>query len=144
MNSTLRLFISGWKCDTADLSAVILNLPEPVLVDVNSIIDVSNPVIQHGLESPVKYVRLLWRLLNGKRRWYCQLVNEGLPYQKPHQFVSDGLIGLDLNISNIAFVGDNHADLLPFALNVPTFQKEIATLHAKDAALSTCQQSRQF
>jgi hypothetical protein len=74
------------------------------------IIDPTNPVIKHGLESPIKYVRLLWRILNGKRRWYAQLVNEGLPYQKPHQFVSDGLIGLDLNISNIAFVGDKHAD----------------------------------
>ncbi|WP_414584912.1 hypothetical protein [Scytonema sp. PCC 10023] len=74
------------------------------------IIDPANPVIRHGLESPVKYVRLLWRILNGKRRWYAQLVNEGLPYQKPQNYVSDGLIGLDLNISNIAFVGDNHAD----------------------------------
>jgi putative transposase len=95
------------------------------------IIDPTNPVIRHGLESPVKYVRLLWRILNGKRRWYCQLVNEGLPYQKPQNYVSDGLIGLDLNISNIAFVGDNHADLLPFAENVPTFQKEITALQRK-------------
>ncbi|KAB8315511.1 transposase [Tolypothrix campylonemoides VB511288] len=95
------------------------------------IIDSTNPVIRHGLESPVKYVRLLWRLLNGKRRWYVQLVNEGLPYQKPQNYVCDGLIGLDLNISNIAFVGDNCADLLPFAENVPTFQKEIAALQRK-------------
>lgn len=95
------------------------------------IIDAANPVIKHGLESPVKYVRLLWRLLNGKRRWYCQLVNEGLPYQKPQNYVSDGLIGLDLNVSNIAFVGDNHADLLPFAENVPSFTKEIAVLQRR-------------
>jgi len=95
------------------------------------IIDSTNPVIRHGLESPVKYVRLLWRILNGKRRWYCQLVNEGLPYQKPRNYVSDGVVGLDLNINNIAFVGDNHADLLPFAENVPTFQKEIAALQRK-------------
>lgn len=92
------------------------------------IIDSTNPVIRHGLESPIKYVRLLWRILNGKRRWYCQLVNEGLPYQKPQNYVSDGLIGLDLNISNIAFVGDNHAGLLPFAEKVPTFSKEITKL----------------
>jgi len=95
------------------------------------VIDPVNPVIRHGLESPVKYVRLLWRILNGKRRWYAQLVNEGLPYQKPQNYVSDGLIGLDLNISNIAFVGDTHADLLPFAENVPTFQKDIAALQRK-------------
>ncbi|NMG10465.1 transposase [Brasilonema sp. UFV-L1] len=98
---------------------------------VKPILDPANPVIRHGLESPIKYVRLLWRILNGKRRWYCQLVNEGLPYQKPQNYVSDGLVGLDLNISNIALVGDNHADLLPFAENVPSFTKEIAALQRK-------------
>ncbi|MGH2416268.1 MAG: RNA-guided endonuclease TnpB family protein, partial [Microcystaceae cyanobacterium] len=67
----------------------------------------------------------------GKRRWYAQLVNEGNPYQKPQNYVSDGLIGLDLNISNIAFVGDNYAELLPFAENVPTFQREITALQKK-------------
>jgi hypothetical protein len=46
------------------------------------IIDEDNPVIQHGLNSQVKYVRLLWRDLNGKRRWYVQLINSGISYQK--------------------------------------------------------------
>ncbi len=95
---------------------------------LRAIIDTDNPVIQHGLQSKIKYVRILWRELNGKRRWYAQLINEGLPYVKTKNYVSDGLIGLDLNISNIAFVGDKHADLLPFAEGVPSKQKEIAKL----------------
>jgi hypothetical protein len=95
------------------------------------IIEQSNPVIQHGLNSPVKYVRLLWREINGKRRWYVQLVCLGEPYQKPKNYVSNGVIGLDLNISSIAFVGDNHADLLPFASGVPTFEHEIKALQRK-------------
>lgn len=98
---------------------------------LRSIIDESNPVIMHGLQSPVKYVRILWRELNGKRRWYAQLINEGKPYQKEKNYVSDGLIGLDLNISNIAFVGDLKADLLPFAEKVPTYEKEITRLKRK-------------
>lgn len=98
---------------------------------INAIIEVDNPVLQHGLNSPVKYVRLLWREINGKRRWYAQLINEGLPYQKAQNFISDGEIGLDLNICNIAFVSDNHAGLLPFAQNVPTMQREIAVLQRK-------------
>nr|WP_248277549.1 transposase [Brasilonema sp. UFV-L1] len=98
---------------------------------IQPIIDSTNPVIKHGLESPVKYVRLLWRILNGKRRWYAQLVNEGSPYQKPQNYVADGLVGLDLNISNIAYVGDNHAGLLPFAELVPIFQSEITKLQQK-------------
>ena len=92
------------------------------------ILDPANPVMRHGLESPVKYVRLLWRILNNKRRWFAQLVNEGSPYQKPQNYVSDGLVGLDLNVSNIAYVGDDHAGLLPFAEKVPTFQNEITKL----------------
>ncbi|MDF5717993.1 MAG: transposase [Rhizonema sp. NSF051] len=95
------------------------------------IIDESNEVIMHGLTSPIKYVRLLWRDLNGKRRWYAQLINQGEPYQKKKNYVSDGLMGLDLNISNIAFVGDKKAGLLPFAEKVPTFEKEVAALQRK-------------
>ncbi len=94
-------------------------------------IDWLNPVIKHGLDSPVKYVRILWREIKGKRFWYVQLINEGLSYQKPKNHISEGLIGLDLNVSNIAFVGDNKAGLLPFAENVPTYQKEIRRLQRK-------------
>lgn len=98
---------------------------------LNAIVAPDNKVIQHGLESPVKYVRLLWRELNGKRRWYAQLINEGQPYQKPQNYVSDGLVGLDLNISNIAYVGDDRAGLLPFAEGVPTFEREISAIQRK-------------
>lgn len=91
-------------------------------------IDWSDPVIVHGLASPIKYVRILHRKLNGKRRWYAQLVCEGLPLIKPTHQVSEGQIGLDLNVSNVAFVGDKHAGLMPFAEAVPTFEQEIRKL----------------
>ncbi|GET35327.1 transposase, IS605 family protein [Microseira wollei NIES-4236] len=109
---------------------------------LTSDIDAQNPVIQHGLNHPVKYVRLLWharcstwgnpktalaRELNGKQRWYVQLINEGQPYQKEKNYVTDGVIGLDINISNIAFVSDN-AGLLAFAEQVPTYSREIKAL----------------
>lgn len=95
------------------------------------IIDWNNPVIMHGLNSPVKYCRILWRVLNGKRRWYVQLTNEGLPYQKPNNYVTEGVVGLDLNISNVAFVANYKAGLLPFADKVPTFEREIKALQRK-------------
>nr|MCU0538183.1 hypothetical protein [Hydrococcus sp. Prado102] len=98
---------------------------------LQGIIDPANLVVQHGLNSPIKYVRLLWRELNGKRRWYAQLICEGLPYQKPQNYVSDGVVGLDLNISNLAFVADNGAGLLPFAQGVPTYEREIQSLQRK-------------
>jgi hypothetical protein len=95
---------------------------------IDPIIDWNNPVIVHGLNSPVKYCRILWRNLNGKKRWFVQLINEGLPYQKPQNYVTQGIVGLDVNISNVAFVADNKAGLLPFAEKVPTFEREIKAL----------------
>ncbi|MEI2581352.1 transposase [Scytonema sp. PRP1] len=97
-------------------------------LELPAIIDTENVVNQYSLSCPVKYCRLIRRHLCGKRRWYCQLVNEGVPYQKPQNYVSDGIVGLDLNVSNIAFVADSHAGLLPFADRVPTFFKEITRL----------------
>jgi putative transposase len=96
-----------------------------------AIIDPDNEIIKHGLSSHVKYCRIIRRYLNGKRRWFVQLVLEGVPYQKEKNYVSDGLVGLDLNISSIAFVGDKKAGLLPFAENVPTFEREISALQRK-------------
>ncbi|WP_414584433.1 RNA-guided endonuclease TnpB family protein [Scytonema sp. PCC 10023] len=97
-------------------------------LELSAIIDFNNEVIKHGLSCPVKYCRIIRRELNGKRRWYAQIVLEGISYQKPQNYVSDGLVGLDLNVSNIAFVADSHADLLPFADKVLTFSKEITRL----------------
>ncbi|MGD1912115.1 MAG: RNA-guided endonuclease TnpB family protein [Rivularia sp. (in: cyanobacteria)] len=100
-------------------------------LELDAIIDLSNRVIAHGLNSPVKYCRILWRNLNGKRRWYVQLINEGLPYQKESNYLGEGVVGLDLNISNVAFVGNNKAGLLPFAEKVPSYEKEIKALQRK-------------
>ena len=98
---------------------------------IKPIIDWFNPVIKHGLDSKVKYVRIIWRNVNGKRRWYVQLINEGLPYQKLQNYVADGDLGIDLNVSNIAFVGDNKAGLLLFADKVPNFSQEIRRYQRK-------------
>ena len=100
-------------------------------LNIAPIIDLNEPVIKHGIESPVKYVRILWRVLNGKKRWFVQLIHEGTPYQKPNNVVGDGVIGLDLNISNVAIVGDSHADLLPFAEKVPSYDREIKAIQRR-------------
>ncbi len=92
------------------------------------LIERNDPVILHGLNHRVKYVRLIRKELGGGTRWYIQLINEGTPYQKPKNPVGDELVGIDLNISNLAVVGDTHAELMPFACGVPTYQKEIAAL----------------
>jgi putative transposase len=92
------------------------------------IIDESNLVLMHGLASIIKYVRILKRDLNGKRRWFAQLICEGLPYQKPANFINNGIIGIDLNVSNVAYVADNNAGLLPFADKVPVIKKQVSKI----------------
>ncbi len=44
-------------------------------------------VIWHGLNSKIKYVRLVRRIFNQKTYWVAQLVCEGLPYQKPKNVI---------------------------------------------------------
>ena len=102
-----------------------------IKLKLSAIIDPSNPVIQHGLESKIKYVRILKKEIRGTRRWYAQLMCEGVPYQNPENFTVDGVVGLDLNVSNVAFVADNEAGLLPFAERVPTFEREIKASQRK-------------
>ena len=48
---------------------------------LEAIIDQDDAVIAHGLQSRVKYVRLVRRKLNGRSRFYVQLVCAGQPYQ---------------------------------------------------------------
>jgi len=98
---------------------------------LNALIRPNNPVMMHGINSEIKYVRILWKEINGKRRWYAQLINKGEPYQKAANFVNPGVVGLDLNISNVAYVADSNAGLLPFAEKVPTFEREISSLQRK-------------
>lgn len=101
---------------------------------IKPIIDWFNPVTAHGLNSRIKYCRVLWRTLNGKRRWYVQLVNEGLPYQKPQNYVKNGVVGIDINLHNVAFVADEKAGLFPFADKVPSYEKEIKQISRKMAS----------
>jgi hypothetical protein len=98
---------------------------------LNALIDPNNPVMMHGLTSEIKYVRILWKEINGKRRWYVQLINKGEPLQKAANFVTPGVVGVDLNISNVAYVADNNAGLLPFAEKAPAFEREICSLQRK-------------
>ena len=67
-----------------------------------------NDVIEYGLNAPLKYVRLVRRKLNGKARFYIQLVCEGTPFQKPKNKVGYGLVGLDIGPSTIAIAAPTH------------------------------------
>jgi putative transposase len=58
-------------------------------------IPTDDPLIAHGLACPIKRVRLVRRKLNGRDRFFVQLVCAGRPYQKPQNVVGQGVIGID-------------------------------------------------
>jgi len=88
-------------------------------------------VITHGLNSPIKYVRLLRRRFYGKVFYYAQLICEGKPFRKPKNLIGNGTVGLDIGPSTIAIVGDNSARLTLFAPELQFAEKEIRRLQRK-------------
>ena len=101
----------------------------------------NDPVILHGLNSKIKYVRLVRRILNQNQKtyWFAQLVcvregsptGEGEPYQKPKNIIGDGTVGIDLDVSTVAIVGDQKTIWTTFAVEIESKQKEIRKLQRK-------------
>ena len=65
-----------------------------------------DPWLLAGLEARTKYARIVWRTVRGKRRWYAQLIQEGLAPPKARAVRPEGVVGLDLGPSTVAIVGD--------------------------------------
>lgn len=95
---------------------------------LEAIIDHDDPVIAHGLQARVKYVRLVRRKLNGRSRFYVQLVCEGQPYQKPQNQPGEGVVGLDIGPSTIATVSEREAFLELFCAELEPGRREIRRL----------------
>ena len=68
-------------------------------------ISADDPVIAHALTCPIKYVRIVRRTLNGRVRFFAQLICAGKPYQKPQNVVGDGVIGIDPGPSTFGIAG---------------------------------------
>jgi hypothetical protein len=97
---------------------------------IPAIIDWRDPVVQHGMHHPIKYVRLIRRQAPSPRaqgsdrdgnRYCVQLVLEGHAFIKPkHEQAGTETIGLDIGPSTLAIVPQQaKADLV-------TFCKELA------------------
>jgi transposase len=90
-----------------------------------------DPVILHGLNSKVKYVRIVRRKYNGKNLFSAQLVCVGKPFQKPKNKIGKGDIGIDIGPSTIAIVGDGIASLEQFTDELQFRDKKIRKLQRK-------------
>ena len=95
------------------------------------IIDTSDKVIMHGLSSPVKYVRILKKIIRGKTRYYAQLICAGIPYKKEKNTTGTGITALDVGPSTIAEVGDTEAHLNTFCRELDSIQSEVRVLQRK-------------
>jgi transposase len=87
-------------------------------IELKALMASNAPVILHGLNSKVKYVRLVRRKISGNNRFYAQLVCEGKPFIKPKNFLGQGDVGLDIGPSTIAIVGDSTEQLKEFAASL--------------------------
>jgi putative transposase len=74
---------------------------------------------------------LVRRKLNGKPRFYVQLVLKGIPYQKPRNKIGKGRVGLDLGPSTIAAVGEREAIHTQFCAQLDFKHDELRRLQRK-------------
>jgi transposase len=106
-------------------------------LDLQAVIPEGDPVVNHGLQARVKFARIVRRKLNGKNRFYVQLICEGQPYRKPQHPIGQGVVGLDIGPSTIACVSFRHngseteALLLQFCADLEDRQREIRRLQRK-------------
>jgi len=108
-----------WNQGTSSLNWRGIYLP--AMVDIDD-------YTTESLNVKTKYCRIVWRIVNGKRRWYAQLVQEGNE-PKRYEFNSTGAeVGLDIGPSSIAIVGENLVGLETLAESITQPWKQIKRL----------------
>ena len=100
-----------WKPETGCVEFGSLTLPALLPAQAQ------DPYLHQALAHPTKYCRVLWRNMNGKRRWFVQLMQEGVAPVK-HEPARGKIVGLDVGPSTIAIVGDHSASLVKFCETV--------------------------
>lgn len=84
--------------------------------------------LHEALKAKIKYCRIVWRIENGQRRWFVQLVQDGVAPAKYIFHAPGQVVGLDLGPSTIAVVGDDAVALEQFAPSVVQPWKETRRL----------------
>jgi len=100
-------------------------------LEIPCIIDTKNDLISYGLNHRIKYCRIVRRKINGKNRFYLQLILEGTSYQNPDNKIGTEELGLDVGPSTIAIVGDTKAELKQFCSELLPDQKKKRKLQRK-------------
>lgn len=97
-----------------------------------------DPYLLEALKAKTKYCRIVWRNINGQRRWFVQLVQEGTAPAKYDFHASGQVVALDIGPSTIAIIGDEAVALERFAPSVDQPWKETRKLQrAQDLSRRT-------
>ena len=101
------------------------------VIELKAMVDPADPVTQHGLSHRLKYVRIIYKELNGRIRFYAQLVLEGTPCE--HITPGQGVAGIDIGPSTIAGVvfsetDEDKAFLKLFCQELNDIEREIKKL----------------
>jgi hypothetical protein len=71
-------------------------------------IPADDPVVAHALAARIKYVRLVRRVLNGRVRFFAQLICAGQPYRKAKKHpIGAGVVGLDPGPRTFGLAGED-------------------------------------
>jgi len=100
-----------WKPETGCVEFGGLTLP--ALLPTQQ----QDPYLHQALAHKTKYCRVLWRNVNGARRWFVQLMQEGIAPAK-HSVACGEIVGLDIGPSTIAVVSEHSASLVKFCETV--------------------------
>ncbi len=95
------------------------------------IIDRNDQYAMQALGDRVKYVRLKPRIIRDKKRWFAQLVFEGVPPQKNRVYGEAIPQGIDIGVSTIAVSTKNEAHLYELAPECATDERELRRIERK-------------
>ena len=82
-------------------------------------------------ERHVKYCRIVRRTLNGVKRWFVQLVVEGLPPVRKVYASKCEVVGIDPGSSRIAYFHERHAAIVEVAPHVDLKEPKIRLLQRR-------------
>jgi hypothetical protein len=102
-----------WHADTATVS-----WGHGFVMPVKMPSKAQDAYIHACLQAQTKYCRITWRMQQGKRRWFVQLVQAGVAPAKYDFMASGQVVGLDIGPSTVAVVGDHAVGLEQLAPSV--------------------------
>lgn len=109
-----------------------LNFQMPVILIDN------DTYAQRSIQSRVKFCRLLIKDINGKKKYYIQLVLEGIPPQKTNKNtgevkceIGNGRVGIDIGTQTLAYSSKHKVGLVELAPSINNIDREIKLLQRK-------------